>query len=175
MFSSNFFLTFFNRNFYDSQFEAQGTYDEFGVEGTRNLMDNLINYLISENTEINKIKQLTIFLPEEQAHLEDVSQVVSWAKYLGLVFIIGFILVLLWLGKKDLIKSLKQILNLGSISTIAIIHFFMFVLQIYFVTNLTMSHFTETPSTWVAAQPRWAKAAQMAFSQPTRLGCYQRM
>ncbi len=138
IFSSSFFTTLYNKSFYDKQFSTQGTYDEFGVQGTRNLIDNLINYLISENTEIGKVTNLNIFMPEEQAHLKEVSRIISWIKYLGIISILGFIF-FLWLRKKELMTNLKQILNLGAISTIVLL-IIIFLLSIKFTPFFEAIH-----------------------------------
>ena len=137
LFSASFFLVFVDRGFYDKSFDKYGVYDELGVLGVRNTVDYLINYLTSENTEINKIKELSIFLPEERVHLEDVRNVISWLKALSiasLVLLFAFIIRLSVL--KDFKPNLRRILMYGSITTLG-------VLAIIFVLSLNFPVFFE--------------------------------
>jgi len=135
LFSASFFMVFFDRGFYDKSFDKHGVYDELGVLGVRNTVDYLINYLTSGNTEINEIKQLTIFTEEERAHLEDVRNIIIWLKALSiasLVLLFAFIMRLSIL--KDFKASIKRILVYGSITTLG-------VLVIVFVLSLNFSAF----------------------------------
>ena len=122
LFSASFFMVFIDRGSYDKAFDKYGVYNEIGVQGVRNTVDYLINYLTSENTEINKIKELSIFTLEEQSHLEDVRDIIIWVKALSiasLVLVIIFILRLRML--KDFNSNLKRILVYGGIATLAVV------------------------------------------------------
>ena len=140
LFSASFFMVLSDRSFYDKSFDKQGTYDELGVQGVRNTVDYLINYLTSGITETNKIddiKELSIFSPEERSHLEDVHTAISWVKAIGvsaLVLLIIFILRLSML--KDFNLNLRRVLMYGSIATIA-------VLAIIFFLSLNFGVFFE--------------------------------
>lgn len=137
LFSASFFMVLIDRGFYNKAFEKYGVYDELGVSGVRTTVDYLINYLTSENTEINEIKELDIFLPEEKAHLEDVGNIISWIKSLGiaaLVLLFGFIMRISTF--KDSRQSYKRILVYGGITTLA-------VLAIIFVLSLNFPSFFE--------------------------------
>ncbi|HHE36404.1 MAG TPA: DUF1461 domain-containing protein [Candidatus Woesearchaeota archaeon] len=137
LFSASFFMVFFDRGFYDKSFDKYGVYDELGVLGVRNTVDYLINYLTNENTEINEIKQLTIFTEEERAHLEDVKNIINWLKALSiasLVLLFAFIIRLSIL--EDFNTSIRRIFVYSSITTLI-------VLAIIFVLSLNFSAFFE--------------------------------
>ena len=122
LFSTSFFLVLVDRGFYNKAFEKYGVYDELGVLGVRNTVDYLINYLTSGNTEINEVQELSIFLPEERTHLEDVRNLVSWVKALGIASLVLLFVFLMRLGSfKDSWKSYKRILIYGGASTLAIL------------------------------------------------------
>jgi integral membrane protein (TIGR01906 family) len=118
----SFFLTFINRKFYDKSFASYGTYVTLGVEGSRLIVDNLINYLTSENTEINEVKQLTLFTPKEQSHLADVQRLVVTLKYVGIAALVLLgIFIFLLMKIKRYEKKLSRILIISGIGVIAII------------------------------------------------------
>ena len=138
LFSASFFMVLFDRSFYDKAFDKHGVYKELGVQGVRNTVDYLINYLTSENTEINEIKQLTIFAPEEQAHLEDVHNLVSWLKALSIGALVLLICLMIRLSTlKDFKDNLRRILFYGGIVTLA-------VLAIIFILSLSFNVFFDS-------------------------------
>lgn len=137
LFSASFFLVFFDRSFYNKAFEKYSVYEEIGVQGVRNTVDYLINYLTSENTEINEIKELDIFLAEEKAHLEDVRNAISWLKALGIAAVVLLACIIIRLSKlKDFKFNLIRIFFYGGISTLA-------VLVIIFLLSLNFTPFFE--------------------------------
>ena len=135
LFSASFFMVLVDKGFYDNSFEKLGVYDELGVQGTRNTLDYLINYLTSENTEINKIKQLNIFEPEEKSHLQDVKNIISWMKAISIaaaVLLFAFIMRLRILtGFKP---NIRRILVYSGITTLG-------VLAVLFVLSLNFPAF----------------------------------
>ncbi|MBN2459349.1 DUF1461 domain-containing protein [Candidatus Woesearchaeota archaeon] len=137
VFSASFFLVLFDKSFYDKEFEKYGQYDELGVQGVRNTVDYLINYLTSENRDADSQERLSIFLPEERSHLEDVHRLISWVKF---VAIGSFLIVPLFIfrlsrlqGFKD---NLRRMLIYSGISSLA-------VLLIVFLLSLNFPAFFE--------------------------------
>jgi len=137
LFSASFFLVLIDRSFYDKSFDKYGVYDELGVMGVRSTIDYLINYLTSENTEINEIIG---FMPEEKSHLEDVKNIIQWIKALGIasvVLLFAFIMRLSVL--KDFKTNIKRILVYGGITTLAVL-VIIFVLSINFPSFFEVFH-----------------------------------
>ncbi|MBW2991108.1 DUF1461 domain-containing protein [Candidatus Woesearchaeota archaeon] len=140
LFSASFFMVLIDRGFYNKAFEKYGVYEELGVLGVRNTFDYLINYLTSENTEINKIKDLSIFLPEERAHLEDVRNIISWIKALGIASLVLLFVFIMRLGTfKDSRQSYKRILVYGGLTTLAFLAI-IFVLSLNFPSFFDVFH-----------------------------------
>jgi len=134
LFSASFFMVFFDRSFYDKSIEKQGVYDELGVLGVRNTIDYLINYLTSENTEINEIVGFT---PEEKAHLADVKKIIIWLKALSISALVLLIILILRLSAlKDFKSNLRRISVYGSLITLALV-------AIIFVLSLNFPAFFE--------------------------------
>ncbi len=132
IFSASFFLVFFDRSFYNKSFEKHGVYDELGAVGVRNTIDYLINYLISENTEINKTEELNIFSPEEKSHLEDVHTLIHGVKILSIISLFLLIIIILRLRMlKGLQENIKKMLIYSSIAALVII-LLLFLLSINF-------------------------------------------
>lgn len=137
LFSASFFMVFFDRSFYDKEFTKYGQYDELGTVGVRKTVDYLINYLTSENTEINKIQEFLGFTEEEKSHLEDVHRIIRTVKIMSIAFavILAFIMVRLSM-LKDFKTSIQRILFFSGISTLAL-------LLIIFLLSLNFSSFFE--------------------------------
>jgi len=118
----SFFLTFINKKFYDKSFQSYGTYAVLGIDGPRLIVDNLINYLTSETTEINKVQQLTLFTEKEQSHLADVQKLIVTLKYIGIAALVLLGLCVWQLMKiKKYEKTLSKIMIISGIGIIAII------------------------------------------------------
>jgi len=135
--SASFFMVFFDKSFYDKSFTKYGVYEELGVQGVRSTVDYLTNYLINEKVEIDTIKELRIFMPEERSHLEDVWVIIHWVKaisVLSIILLIGILIRLSRLG--NFRESVKRILIYGAISTLAL-------LVIIFVLSLNFPSFFE--------------------------------
>ncbi|MBW2990244.1 DUF1461 domain-containing protein [Candidatus Woesearchaeota archaeon] len=140
LFSASFFMVLVDRSFYDKSLEKHGVYDELGVLGVRNTVDYLINYLTNENTEINEIKELDIFLPEERAHLEDVRNAISWVKALGIGALVLLIAIIIRLSiLKDFKPNLRRIFFYSGISTLAVL-LIIFVLSLNFTPFFDVFH-----------------------------------
>ena len=143
IFSSNFFLTIHNKKLYDKNFAENGVYEDLGVEGVRKITDNLINYLISENSEIDEVKYL--FTEREISHLKDVSRLVSWIKYISIVALIVLAISLYWIiqqkkPENELELVIKKMLFYSGIITIAIIIIFSLLAFIDFTAFFTGFH-----------------------------------
>jgi integral membrane protein (TIGR01906 family) len=137
IFSASFFLVFFDRSFYNKEFEKYEQYDELGVQGVRNTVDYLIKYLTSENTKIEKAEGLSIFLPEERSHLEDVHRLISLVKFLAIGSVLIVALLIFRLSRlKGFKDNLRRVLIYSSISSLAII-------LIFFVLGLNFPAFFE--------------------------------
>lgn len=137
IFSASFFMTFFNRSFYNKEFKKYGQYDELGTMGVQKTVDYLINYLTSESTEIGTVQELNAFAPEEKTHLEDVRNIIHWVKIIGIASLILLIGAIIRLSRLKYFKlSLKRIFVYGSISTFA-------VLVVLFVISLNFPSFFE--------------------------------
>jgi integral membrane protein (TIGR01906 family) len=135
--SASFFMVFFDKRFYDKSFTKYGAYDELGMQGVRNTVDYLTNYLISEKVEIEAFEELNIFLPAERSHLEDVWVIIHWVKaisVLSLILLIGVLVHLSRLG--DFRENIRRILVYGAISTLAL-------LVIVFALSLNFPSFFE--------------------------------
>jgi len=135
LFSASFLMVLFDKSFYDNSFEKLGVYDELGVQGTRNTLNYLINYLTSENTEINKTEQLTVFEPEEKSHLQDVKNIISWVKATSIaaaVLLFAFIMRLSTLA--EFRPNIRRILVCAGISTLG-------VLAVLFILSLNFPAF----------------------------------
>jgi integral membrane protein (TIGR01906 family) len=137
IFSASFFMVFFNRSFYDKEFKKYGQYDELGTIGVQKTVDYLINYLTSENTEINEIPELNAFAPEEKSHLSDVRKNICAVKWIGIISLVLLIIGIIRLYTlNDFKLNLKRIFVYGSISTFAL-------LVILFVISLNFPSFFE--------------------------------
>ena len=135
--SASFFMVFFDKRFYDKSFTKYGAYDELGMQGVRNTVDYLTNYLINEKVNINEVKGLSIFMPEERSHLEDVWVIIHWVKAisaLSLILLIGVLVHLSRLG--GFRENIRRTLIYGAISTLAL-------LAIIFVLSLNFPSFFE--------------------------------
>ncbi|HJX05841.1 MAG TPA: DUF1461 domain-containing protein [Candidatus Nanoarchaeia archaeon] len=138
IFSASFFMVFFDRSFYDKEFKKYGQYDELGTIGVQNTIDYLIKYLTSQTTEINEVKELAIFMPEERVHLEDVRNIIRAVKVVGIVSFVLLIGAIIWLNRlKGFKPNLRKILVYSSISALA-------VLAILFVLSLNFPAFFES-------------------------------
>lgn len=138
VFSASFFLVFFDKSFYDSEFKRLGQYDEFGLEGVRNTVDNLINYLVSWKSNVKDEEMLLIFLPEEKAHLADVRRIISVLKLSSLGALLLLTLTLLKLNQlKDFRKNVRKVLIYSGFASIAIL------LIIFLFSSLNFSAFFE--------------------------------
>jgi integral membrane protein (TIGR01906 family) len=137
IFSASFFMTFFNRGFYNKEFKKYGQYDELGTVGVQKTVDYLIKYLTSENSDISQIPELNGFAEEEKSHLDDVRKNINAVKWTG---IISFVLLIAALIRLYMLKgfslSLKRIFVYGSISAFAL-------LVILFVISLNFPSFFE--------------------------------
>jgi len=138
IFSASFFMTFFNRSFYDKEFNKYGQYDELGKTGVQKTVDYLIKYLTSENSDIDQIQELNGFTAEEKAHLDDVRKNINAVKWIGIISLALLIAALMRLYiLKDFKPNLKRILIYSSVSTFA-------VLVILFVISLNFPSFFES-------------------------------
>lgn len=135
--SASFFLVFFDKSFYDKEFNKYGQYDEFGVQGVRNTVDYLIKYLTSENRDIGKAEGLSIFLPDERSHLEDVRNLINGAKVLSICSLIILFALALRLKKyPSFADSIRKILIYSSITMLGI-------LAVIFLLSLNFPAFFE--------------------------------
>jgi integral membrane protein (TIGR01906 family) len=137
LFVASFFMVFFDRSFYDKEFKKYGQYDELGIVGVQKTVDYLINYLTSENSEIDKIPELNGFTSEEKAHLIDVRAIINSVKWIGIISFILLIAAIMRLyALKDFRNSIRRILVYSSISALAL-------LIIIFVLSLNFPSFFE--------------------------------
>jgi integral membrane protein (TIGR01906 family) len=138
IFSASFFMTFFNRGFYNKEFKKYGQYDELGTMGVQKTVDYLIKYLTSENSDINQIPELNGFTAEEKSHLEDVRKIINVVKWMGIISLVLLIAALVRLYiLKDFNQNLKRIFVYGSIAAFAL-------LVILFVISLNFPSFFES-------------------------------
>lgn len=138
IFSASFFMTFFNRSFYNKEFKKYGQYDELGTAGVQKTVDYLIKYLTSEKTNINQIPEFNGFAEEEKSHLEDVREIINTVKWIGIISFALLIAALIRLYVlKDFNLSLKRIFVYGSITAFAL-------LVILFVISLNFPSFFES-------------------------------
>jgi integral membrane protein (TIGR01906 family) len=132
--AASFFMVFFDRSFYDKEFKKYGQYDELGIVGVQKTVDYLINYLTSENTEINEIKEFVGFTPEEKAHLIDVKRIINSVKWIGIISFILLIAAIIRLYTlKDFGNNIRRILVIGSVSALAVL-IILFVISLNFPT-----------------------------------------
>jgi integral membrane protein (TIGR01906 family) len=136
IFSASFFRVFFDKSFYDKSFDKHGVYDELGVIGVRKTIDYLINYLTSENSEMNTTSVIG-FSSNEQTHLNNVWSLVHTLKIIGIASLVVLIGLIIRLSKlKDFKDNLRRILIYGSIITLAL-------LAIIFLLSLNFPAFFE--------------------------------
>jgi len=126
VFVASFFFVFVDRNFYDKSFINYGAYEKIGVDGVRSTVDQLINYLTSETTEINEVKELMVFTENERSHLQDVQHRIVFLKYLGILSIVALIIIIFRIRYKSkqwnsFAPALKKIFFYSAISAFALI------------------------------------------------------
>ncbi|MBN2142295.1 DUF1461 domain-containing protein [Candidatus Woesearchaeota archaeon] len=120
--AASFFIVLFDHGFYDRSYDKYGTYKELGVEGIRQITDNLINYLISENTEINKIPALITFTADERSHLVDVRNLIRRGKHIALLCLLGLAAIILRLRAKGwLAEDWRKMLRYGGYAVAAML------------------------------------------------------
>jgi len=137
IFNAAFFMVLFDKSFYDKGFQKYGQYDELGVMGVRRVIDNLINYLTSESSDISKIEAFIGFTPDEKAHLVDVRNLIHQFKVLGIIALVLFLLILIRLNMlRDLKPGARKILIYGTITTLGL-------LLVIFLLSLNFPSFFE--------------------------------
>jgi integral membrane protein (TIGR01906 family) len=133
-------MVFFDRGFYDNSFDQYGVYDELGVQGVRNTVDYLINYLTSGNTEIESIAAFDVFTPEEKAHLEDVQNLITWLKALSIAaLVLLFAIIMRFRVQENFNDNVRRVLVYGAITAFALL-VITFVLSLNFPAFFDVFH-----------------------------------
>lgn len=131
LFSASFFMVLTDKSFYNKNSDNQED---------QNTTRYLIKYLTSANTEINEIKELSLFLPEEKSHLKDVKSIISWLKALSIAALILLLVFIMRLKElKDFRANIKRIFTYGGIATLAVL-VIIFVLSLNFPAFFDMFH-----------------------------------
>jgi len=126
----------YNEDFYFSEFEKNGVYDEIGKEQVLENYDLLMGYFKNENN----LKD-SFFNEKEKWHMKDVKNLILRAKYLlyALTFILALTL-LYFLIRKDFRTALNGMIY-GGIATAAIIGLMLAIASINFPVMFLQFHF----------------------------------